>query len=193
MAFEDLTVCGKGQVRKVVKRFGATHLLSIVDPGDRMPTPHRIARENHFTAIFDDVESPDIQNAPTRADIERVIEWVDRLSADARLAIHCTAGVSRSTAIAFALLCREMELEQARDRLLEIRPQASPNALITSLMDELFEMNGKLHATALEVRSKDLKRILPNLNIRSSNSANESGRENPRMAAARADDEETKN
>lgn len=173
MPFEDLTVCGKNQVRKVVKRFGATHLLSIVDPHDRMPTPHRITRENHFTVKFDDVESPDIENAPTRADIERVIEWVDRLSGDARLAIHCTAGVSRSTAVAFALLCREMEVNLARDKLLEIRPQASPNALMTALLDEMFEMQGALHEAALEIRSKDLQRSLPDLKSMSLILANE--------------------
>lgn len=165
MPFEDLTVCGKNQVRKVVKRFGATHLISIVDVGDRMPTPHRITREHHLTVKFDDVESPDIANAPTRADIERVMEWVGRLSGDARLVIHCAAGVSRSTALAFALLCREMEVISARDKLLEIRPQASPNALMTALFDEMFEMQGLLHKAAFELRSQDLNRPLPDLQV----------------------------
>lgn len=163
MPFQELTVCGKGQVRKVVKRFAATHLLSLVDPDDRVPTPHRIARENHLSVRFDDVESPALAHAPTLADIEKVVAWVDRLPENARLVIHCTAGVSRSTAIAFALLCRGMDIEAARDRLLVIRPQASPNALVTMLLDQMFDMGGALHAAAFEIRSKDTARPLPTL------------------------------
>ena len=158
MPFEDLTVCGKNQVRKVVKRFAATHLLSLVDPEDRMPTPHRIARENHLSVKFDDVEEPDLPYAPTAPDIEQIIRWIDRLPDNARLVIHCTAGVSRSTAVAFALLCQCFGVER---RLLEIRPQASPNALITAFLDDLFEMKGQLHSAALEIRKRDAARPLP--------------------------------
>lgn len=161
MPFEDLTFCGKNQVRKVVKRFAATHLLSLVDPNDRMPTPHRISRENHLSICFDDVESPELSAAPTEADLEAIVAWVDRLPESTRLVIHCTAGVSRSAAVTFGLLCRAQDVEVARDRLLEIQPNASPNALVTNLMDRMFDMGGALHTVALKIRSSDTRRPLP--------------------------------
>jgi len=161
MPFEDLTFCGKNQVRKVVKRFAATHLLSLVDPNDRMPTPHRILRENHLSVCFDDVESPELSGAPTETDLEAIVAWVDRLPDSARLVIHCTAGVSRSAAVAFGLMCRGHDIELARDRLLETQPNASPNALVTTLMDRMFNMGGALHDAALQVRSLDKRRPLP--------------------------------
>ena len=165
MPFEDLAVCGKNQVRKVVKRFSSTHLLSIVDPGDRMPTPHRIQRENHFFIRFDDVEEPNLPHAPTSEDLGKIISWVDQLPRHARIVIHCTAGVSRSTAVALALLCREDGIDCAINKLLEIRPQASPNALMTALFDRMLKMDGALHTAAMKIRSADVKRPLPEVNL----------------------------
>ena len=167
MAFEELTICAKHQVRKVVKRFAATHLLSLVDPDDRVRTPNRIARENHLSIRFDDVESPHLPFAPTYRRLETAAAWVDRLPNDARLVIQCTAGISRSTAVAFAFLCRKMDVEAARDRLLEISPEASPNALITALMDRMFDMDGALHNAAFEIRMRDARRPIPNLDLQS--------------------------
>lgn len=161
MPFEDLTFCGKNQVRKVVKRFSATHLLSLVDPNDRMPTPHRILRENHLSVSFDDVESPELAGAPADNDLELIVAWVDRLPESTRLVIHCTAGISRSSAIAFGLLCRVHDIGAARDRVLDTQPNASPNALVTMIMDRLFDMGGALHDAALEVRARDIRRPLP--------------------------------
>lgn len=167
MPFEDLTFCGKNQVRKVVKRFTATHLLSLVDPNDRMPTPHRISRQNHLTVSFDDVESPELSGAPTETDLEAIVAWVDRLPESTRLVIHCTAGISRSSAIAFGLLCRVDDIGAARDRVLETQPNASPNALVTTIMDRLFDMGGVLHDAAVQVRARDTRRPLPENYLRS--------------------------
>jgi len=136
MPFEALTICTKNQIPKVVKRFGATHLLSLVDPGDRIIPPRIIAPENHLSVTFDDVESPDEFYAPTIEHVREIITWESQLPAETRLVIHCVAGISRSTAVAYGLLCNTMAPEEAMARVFEIRPQASPNTILTRLWDQ---------------------------------------------------------
>lgn len=130
MPFEALTICAKNQVRKTVKRFEATHLISLVDPHDRMPRPHRIERGNHLIMHFDDVADPSLPDAPQREYLARAIEWVERLPKTARLVVHCTAGISRSTALSYALLRCSLSDREAMAYVLRVRPEARPNALM---------------------------------------------------------------
>ena len=139
MPFEALTICAKNQVRKTVKRFEATHLISLVDPHDRMPRPHRIERGNHLVMHFDDVDDPRLPDAPQREHLVRAIEWVERLPETARLVVHCTAGVSRSTALSYALLRCSMPDQKAMDYVLKIRPEAQPNELMMHHLEAIFD------------------------------------------------------
>ncbi len=138
MPFEALTICAKNHVRKAVKRFEATHLISLVDPDDRMPRPHRIARGNHLVMHFDDVADPGLPDAPQREHLVRAIEWADRLPETARLVIHCTAGVSRSTALSYGLLRCSMREQDAMAYVLRVRPEAQPNALMMRHLEIMF-------------------------------------------------------
>ena len=62
---------------------------------------------------------------------------------------------SRSTAMAFGLLCQTMPVTNAAEELVRIRPQAVPNALISWLWDRHLAMDGVLHGAALELRGSD--------------------------------------
>lgn len=138
MPFEALTICAKNQVRKTVKRFEATHLISLVDPHDRMPRPHRIERGNHLVMNFDDVADPDLPDAPQREHLVRAIQWAERLPETARLVVHCAAGVSRSTALSCALLRCSMREQDAMAYVLHVRPEAQPNALMMQYLEDMF-------------------------------------------------------
>jgi predicted protein tyrosine phosphatase len=137
MPFDALTICAKNQVRKTLKRFEATHLISLVDPDDRMPRPHRIAQGNHLVMHFDDVDDPALPDAPRKEHIDRAFKWVARLPETARLVVHCTAGISRSTALAYGLLCHQMNNDEAMTYVQRVRPEANPY----KLMMELIEAN----------------------------------------------------
>ena len=63
------------------------------------------------------------------------------------LLIHCQVGVSRSTAIALAILADRLgpgQEGEALQALLRLRPQAIPNLLVVSLADDLLARNGAL-------------------------------------------------
>ena len=53
-----------------------------------------------------------------------------RLQSDARLLIHCAAGISRSSALALAILAQYVPPERSGALLHRLRPMAIPNLLM---------------------------------------------------------------
>ena len=84
---------------------------------------------------------------PSEAHIAQVLDFVRRWDRNAPLVIHCWAGVSRSTASAFAAACalnpHRDEMEIAR-KIRAASPVASPNRLIVSLADKALARNGRM-------------------------------------------------
>jgi predicted protein tyrosine phosphatase len=61
--------------------------------------------------------------------------------------IHCTAGVSRSTAAAYALWCDWLgpgKEAQAVSAVREVRPKAAPNRLMVKYADQILGRRGRL-------------------------------------------------
>lgn len=86
---------------------------------------------------------------PTRPLMENLRNGIERFLRDERLEsvlVHCAAGVSRSTAAAIMLLVADgWEPDAAVGHVFEIRPIAHPNELMMTIMDDMFQMHGKLH------------------------------------------------
>lgn len=140
---------------------GATHLVSLLHSRERnlLFLPKEFKRENWLFLDMDDVISEKAEAAPKKEQVERLLEWTNKLPADAHLVIHCHAGVSRSTAAALAVKVQELgvdKVKEAIDWLLEARPQACPNPVITKFADELLGAKGELHAAAEEVANNKL-------------------------------------
>src|SRR6185295_3953560 len=99
----------------------------------------------HEVLCFHDIEDADQATAPQRHDVAAGLAFARR-HAGRRLLIHCFAGVSRSTAIAYAILIdRAGEAADARgvlDQLLAMRPQACPNRLMVRHADALLDRGG---------------------------------------------------
>jgi predicted protein tyrosine phosphatase len=75
---------------------------------------------------FDDIESPDDELiAVTREKISRILEWAKDKN---NVAVHCTAGISRSSAVAYLIACSRMPPSKAI-RILDPNLH-SPNALV---------------------------------------------------------------
>ena len=79
--------------------------------------------------------------------IEQVLDFVRGWDRSAPLVVHCYAGISRSTASAFAAACM---LNPHRDEISIARqiraasPIASPNRLIVSLADQALGREGRM-------------------------------------------------
>ncbi len=156
MKANQIAICGLLEVEEVSASFGATHLLSLLEPGRKISRPESIAKANHLTLGFQDTWDQSLMLAPTIEHIERIDGWVDNQPADARLIVHCFAGVGRSPGTALGILAKSMPPDEAVDAVFKLRPQAVPNALVVRLWDQRLGLAGKLLAALQEALGCDL-------------------------------------
>lgn len=154
-------VSSRSQVSKVTSKVGATHVLSLLDPGKRPWLHPSTPLQNWRKWIFEDVIDPSYDRAPTKEQIEQVLEWSAGLPDDAVLLVHCEAGISRSTAVALAILVQKHGLDQIDrcvDLLFGVRPESAPNPLIAKYADQILNCGGKLEKAAEKLNSNKLLR-----------------------------------
>ena len=91
-------------------------------------------------------------------------DWVDRKRSDeaARLLVHCHAGASRSTAIAFVALAMQRDHGQEQDaftELLRITNKPWPNINVVRFANSLLDRKGRLIAPLQAYRTAFPRRI----------------------------------
>jgi len=164
-----LSVCGIDEIDKFAGN-NVTHLISIDDPGAPTETPEWF-RGIHWHLVFQDVET--VKQAkqfralgPTIHDVKQIIEFGETCLTASKtkrvhLLIHCMAGVSRSTAAAFAILCMihgKGSEPESLEHLLAIRPDALPNRLVVKYADQLLGRDGKMLEALRHLRERWTKR-----------------------------------
>ncbi len=135
---------------------GFAGIISIADPWAETLVPDHDNKANRLELRFVDLdepfeatELPPDMVMPTAAMVERALDFAVRHS-EAKLLIHCHAGVSRSTAIGLAIFAARLGAgaeEQALDTLLELVPDAVPNLAVVAIADDLLQRSGKLLTT----------------------------------------------
>jgi predicted protein tyrosine phosphatase len=128
----DIRVCGLKEIAKHADWY--THVISIVDSAEHVPQ----CWAPQLIELFGDVEPGEEQcsrSSLARSDhIKRMHDFVQNLPENARLLVHCHAGVSRSPATAIAILCAwGWPVEQAVEHIAKIRPVMWPNKWILEL------------------------------------------------------------
>ena len=155
-------ICGRSQLSKTMKQVGATHVLSLTDPDKRPFLRPGFDPANWLWLKFEDVLDDKDLHAPTGLHVALILEWGLTLPEDAVVVVHCEAGVSRSTAAVLALLVDRSpdDIDGCVAKLLETRPQACPNPLITRYADEIIGCGGRLHAAAETVANERIFHFL---------------------------------
>ncbi len=100
---------------------------------------------DHLFCFFADTEMPDHPNAPRLQDVKRILDFTNRLPERAKILVHCRAGVSRSTAVAYAIFCQHSPPGKEMENLLRVkslRESADPNQLIIVLADKVLQRDG---------------------------------------------------
>ncbi len=141
-------VCSLAALAETVRTSGASHVLTVMGNVDQVQRPVSVLPANHLKVAFDDVTEPmDGYVMPSEDHIARVLGFVRSWDRGAPMVIHCWAGVSRSTASAFAAACavnpHRDEIEIAR-KLRAASPNASPNRLIVALADKALGREGRM-------------------------------------------------
>ena len=141
-------VCSLAALPEIVKMTGASHVLTVMGNVDQVQRPVSVLPANHLKVSMDDItEAMEGYTTPSEAHIEQVLNFVRGWDRAAPMVIHCYAGVSRSTASAFAAACmlnpHRDEMEIAR-RIRAASPIASPNRLIVTLADKALGRDGRM-------------------------------------------------
>jgi predicted protein tyrosine phosphatase len=143
-----LHVCSLAALPETVKVTGASHILTVMANIDQVQRPASVLEANHLKVSMDDItQEMDGFLAPSDEHIERVLNFVRSWDRSAPLVVHCYAGISRSTASAFAAACmlnpHRNEIEIAR-QIRARSPIASPNRLIVTLADKALGRDGRM-------------------------------------------------
>jgi predicted protein tyrosine phosphatase len=143
-----LHVCSLAALPDTVKATGASHVLTVMANVDQVQRPVSVLPANHLKVAMDDIiEQVDGFVAPSEQHIEKVLAFVRGWDRNAPLVVHCYAGISRSTASAFAAACmlnpRKDEISIAR-QIRAASPIAQPNRLIVSLADKVLGRDGRM-------------------------------------------------
>ena len=143
-----LLVCPLSGLGDALESHRPSHLVTLLSPQHMIPTPQGFDPTHHLRLGMDDVGEPEAaDNPPGRADIDRLLAFARRWDSQAPFLIHCWAGISRSMASAFTVLCdrlgpgREIEIALAMRRR---APHASPNRLLVRHADEALARNGRM-------------------------------------------------
>ena len=143
-----LHVCSLAALPDTVTATGASHVLTVMANVEQVQRPASVLPANHLKISMDDItEHMDGFVAPSEDHIERVLAFIRGWDRAAPLVVHCYAGISRSTASAFAAACmlnpHRDEIEIAR-QIRARSPIASPNRLIVSLADRALGREGRM-------------------------------------------------
>jgi len=141
-------VCSLADLHPTVKMTGASHILTVMGKVDQVQRPPSVLEGNHLKVSMDDITEPiDGFVAPCDAHIGQVLDFVRGWDRSAPLVVHCYAGISRSTASAFAAACMLNPHRDEASIARQIRaasPIASPNRLIVTLADKALQRDGRM-------------------------------------------------
>jgi predicted protein tyrosine phosphatase len=146
----DLTICG---VHELPDHEGTawTHVISIWDKN----FIHDLACREKVNEIapgaktlfcfFEDTANREHPDSPRLQDVERILAFTSKLPVNAKVLVHCRAGVSRSTATAYAILCQHSATGMEMENLLHVetlRTLVMPNRLIIEWADQVLQRKG---------------------------------------------------
>jgi len=143
-------VCPLALLHDTVEETGARHVVSVLDDQFHIERPRGITPENHLWLRLHDISSPlDGYVLPHEAHVTELLEFVRGWDRRAPLVVHCFAGISRSTASAYASVCAlnpQRDEKSIAHALRRASPTATPNIRIVALADRLLGRNGRMTA-----------------------------------------------
>jgi predicted protein tyrosine phosphatase len=125
-----------------------SHLVSLLSPEHMIETPAGFPPGMHLKLGINDIVDPTAGPAPpAREHVDALLLFARSWDAKQPLLIHCWAGISRSMASAFTILCdrlgpgREIQIARA---MRERAPHAQPNRLLVRHADDALGRSGRM-------------------------------------------------
>jgi predicted protein tyrosine phosphatase len=143
-----LLVTPLSSLADVLQAHDPSHLVSLLSPEHMIDTPPGFPTAAHLKLGVNDIADPAAGTAPPlRRHMDQLLEFSRDWDASRPMVIHCWAGISRSMASAYAILCdrlgtgREIQIARA---MRQRAPHAQPNRLLVRYADEALGRDGKM-------------------------------------------------
>lgn len=141
----DIRITGLAEARNIGDMFD--YVVSIIDSTGLIEC--LLDNGRHFIIQFDDIAADIVNNSvyilPEKHHIDQILEFTKQFKEGDRVLIHCSAGISRSTAIALLVLIQHgMSPSDAMDHVHDIRSRCWPNAKVVQLGDGVLNCNGEM-------------------------------------------------
>jgi len=141
-------VCPLSRLGATVAETGASHIVTLINPGTPVPRPPSIVEDRHLFLGFNDISDPmDGMILPGQDHLDNYLEFLQRWDRESPIVIHCWAGVSRSTAGAFTALCMfrpDLPETEIAARIRARSPEATPNSRLVALADARLGRGGRM-------------------------------------------------
>jgi predicted protein tyrosine phosphatase len=143
-----LIVTPLSRLHAVIAERRPSHLITLLSPEELIATPAGCDPARHLRLGVHDIDVPmSGMVAPDAALVEEVLAFARGWDGAAPLVVHCWAGISRSTASAFAIACeRDPHADELQIALAMRRasPTAYPNRRIVALADDILGRRGRM-------------------------------------------------
>ena len=157
-------VCSLAEMPRHVRALRPAYVFSLVRDDEQPETPPEIDASRHLRIAIDDISEPmEGCTLPSEHHVGELIESLRATEPDARVLLHCIAGISRSTAAALIALTLDADgREQEAARQLRLAaPHAHPNRRIIALADEILGRDGRLIAAREAMGPGDFLSVAP--------------------------------
>jgi predicted protein tyrosine phosphatase len=131
-----------------IRRYRPSRVVTLLSPEHMIATPEGFADEHHLKLPVNDIAEAWAGEAPpAEVHVQALLTFGRAWTVDAPIIVHCWAGISRSMAAAYTILCDRMGPGHELAIAQEIRsraPHADPNRLIVRLADEMLGRDGRM-------------------------------------------------
>ncbi len=154
-----ILVCPLSQVDAMVAEHSPDRVISVLDPGSSFPELGDGYSGRHLRLSFHDVHEKDEQYVrPAAEHVGVLLGFLKEWERPGTLLIHCRAGISRSTAVAFIAACFVNPDLREHDIAVALRaagPLSRPNRTVVRLADREMGRAGRM-SEAIEETGRDL-------------------------------------
>lgn len=160
-----IIVSGLAEVPALIVRRRPSHLVTLLDPASMIETPEGLAADRHLKLAVNDIAEPaEGLIPPDETIILRLLAFGRTWDETHPMLIHCWAGISRSTASAFALACErspDADEHAIAQTMRAAAPHASPNRRIVALADDMMGRRGRMVDAVAAMGDYDWERARP--------------------------------
>jgi len=154
----DITIAGRKEATELLSSsvsWSFTHVISINDPDQDPPGTLKKHKRKQLCLFFHDViDPPQLVRgtglvAPSRTDVDKIVEFASDIRAGHHLLVHCGHGISRSSAAALVVVASKLERGPAGavgavKAVMRAKPTIKPNPNMVADADAVLGYGGSL-------------------------------------------------